>query len=351
MKYDSVVIGNKGETLYLTLHPENRQMKAILKPLFICVLSAGSPVLWALSDSLYDPDLSVQTKETNRLQGVVSFRLTRNIRIPLKSEDLWNPLNRHSVFGAMNINSDISLSYPLLEKYTLFFSLNYGRLAVVAPQELKDNCWFSYLCIGDMSLGVSIPPFLRRERFYLKSSVYLNLPTSRHSVKVGIGGLGILLNSSWKLISLPNFQLSTVSTHFLEVYTFTNKNMDYLGQQPNNRVVFFNQPGLSFRYSGLIPVPVFREEGRFLTFRLKSVPWLLPSFYFYGGFRSPVDTKLKFRHSYSLSASAAWTVKKKFRISTGLRWGERAFLRGGRVIGKSEPAHRTYVTLGMSYAF
>ena len=334
-----------------TLQLRDGQIKAILKALVIFALSAGSPALWALSGSLYDPDLSIQSKKTNLLQGSVNFRIIRNIRIPFKSEDLWNLYNRHSIFGAMNISGNLSLSYPFLEKYTLFVSLSYGRLAVAAPQELKDSCWFSYLCVGDMSLGVSHPPFLKTERFHLESSVYLTLPSSRHSALIGIGGLGALLRSRWQVISLPNFQLRTVSTHFMEVYAFSNKNKDWGGKQPNNRFVFFNQPGLSFRYSGPIPVPVFMEEGRFLTFRLKSVPWLLPSFYFYGGFRSPVDTKLNFRHSYSFSASAAWTVKKKFRISTGLQWGERAFLKGGKVVGKGEPANRTYVTLGMSYIF
>ncbi|MCY4512365.1 MAG: hypothetical protein OXB86_01605, partial [Bdellovibrionales bacterium] len=253
-----------------------------------------------------------------------------------------------SVFGAMSISSNLSLNYPLLEKYTLFASLSYRRSAVSAPQELTDRCWFSHLCIGDISLGASAPPFFKRKRFYLESSAYLSLPSSSHSWKLGISGLGVLLRSHWQLISRPDFQLSAASTHFLELYTFLNK--DRRGT-PNNRFVLFNQPGLSFRYSGPIPVPVFGKEGRFLSFRLKSAPWLLPGFYFYGGFSSPLDSSFQIRPSFSLSASAAWVVKKKFRIATGLQWGERAFLKEGKVIGKRVFADRTYFTLGMSYAF
>ena len=330
-------------------------MKTILKQLFIFVLSTGSPVLWALSSSLADPDLVIQLEDLNRLQGSIHLRGVRNTRIPFERKHLWNSYHRDSVFSAMGVKGDLKLNYFLSKKYSLFASLDYERRAVAAPQELTNGCWGSYLCIGDMSLGVSGSSFFKKGSFSLEPSFYLNLPTSRHSWKIQTGGLGAFLSSSWKLVSLPNFKLSAVSSHFLDLYI--PRETHYLGVQYNKWLVFFNQPGVSFRYSGPVPVPVFDEEDCSLIFCLKSVPWLLPVFYIYGRSVLTASSKSRrhsFHHAFYLRASAVWMIKNKFRLAAGLQWGDETFAPKGtpaRVIKNRVFADRTYFTLGGSYAF
>ena len=313
-------------------------MKIISGHLLVFILSLFSPVLWALSGSLLDPDLSVKPKGVGRWQGSVRFRGIRNGRIPREPEQDGNSKHRNSVFGAMNLKGDLELSYSLSDQYFLFASLGYERLAYSAPRELKDNCWRSYLCIGDVSVGISIPSFFKRGNFQLKSSIYLNLPSSRDTVKSGsLGGPGALLSSNWRLLSRPNFHLSAVSSHFLD----TNIPLVTLVGNGTKKFptlfVFFNQPGLSFRYTGSFPVP-----------------WLLPVLYVYGNLTNVLHTDRKFRSAFSWRASAAWTIKKKLRIAAGLQWGERLIRKAGakgKVIGNRMFADRTYVTLGVSYAF
>lgn len=311
-------------------------MRIISNYLLVFILSLVSPALWAFSGSLLDPDLSIEVEDKARWQGSIRFRGIRNARIPFDTKHLWQLNHRNSVFGAMGVKGDLKLNYLLSKKYSLFASLDYERQAVAAPQELADSCWGAYLCIGDMSVGVSIPSFFKRGNFQLKSSFYLSLPTSRTTVKSGsLGGPGALLRSRWRLLSHSYLHLSAVSSHFLDTNIPFVKLVGNGSKTFPTLLDFFNQPGLSFRYTG-------------------SFSWFFPVLYVYGSLRNILHTDFKFRSAFRLRASAAWTTKKKFRVAAGLQWGERLVQKNGvkgKVIGNRVFADRTYFTLGVSYAF
>ena len=172
----------------------------------------------------------------------------------------------------------------------------------------------------------------------MESSVYLNLPTSRGTVKGGsVGGPGALLASNWRLLSRSGFHLSVVSSHFLDINIPVVKLVGNGITKPPAVLAFFNQPGLGFRYTGPFPVP-----------------WLLPVLYIYGSLTNVLHTDRKFRSAFSLSSSAAWTMKKKLRIAAGLQWGDRLIRKAGssgKVIKNPVIADRISITLGAGYAF
>ena len=313
------------------------QMKILSGYLLFFILSLASPALWALSGSSLDPDLSGEVKDVvDGWKGSVRFRGIRDMRLPRESEQDLNGSHKKSVFGSMRFSSDLNFSYSFTDQYSLFISLDYGRSVVASLQELKNSCWQSYLCIGNMSVGASLPPFFKRGNFQLESSIYLNLPTSRYTVKSGsLGGPGALIRSNWRLLSRPDFQLSVVSNHFLDTNIPLIKLIGNGVTTLPTVLVFFNQPGLSFRYTGPFPIP-------------------LPTLYAYGSLANVLHTDRKFRNSVNLRASAAWTVKKKLRVAIGLQWGDRLIRKNGakgKVIGNHKFMDRTDITLGVSYAF
>ena len=327
--------------------------KWLSKQFVIFVFSVISPALWALSGSLIDPDLSVQSENSDRLQGSFRMRVVRNLRINAHRENWFNTDYKDNVIGEMNIKSDLTFNHSLSKRYSLFVSLDYTRKTFSDELEVKNGCWWSHLCVGNMSLGVS-SPFLKKGNLNLNSSIYLNLPTSRHSIKQSVlGGLGALLNTNWQLASNMGFKLFVVSNHFLDLYAYSDRRANHYGTRYNTPLILFNQPGFRFHYSG--PVPVFsKKKNRRIAFQLKSMPWLIPDFYVYGSHRFSLKANGSPRHLGSLSASATWTVKKKLRIAAGLKWENEIFAPEGtkkRVIGNRRVADWTNFTLGASYAF
>lgn len=328
-------------------------MKLKLFNLAVFMLSVASPALWALSGSLIDPDLSVQLEASGPFQGSFRMRVFRNLRIP--TEQIFNLNRRDNIIGEANIKSDLTVIHSLSKRYSLFVSLDYTRGTYPDDEEVRIGCWWSHLCIGNTSLGVS-SPFFKKGDLNLESSVYLNLPTSRPSVKQSIlGGLGALLSTNWQLASNRGLKVSVISSHFLDLYAYLHKTANHDGTRFNTPLVFVNKPGLHFHYSGPVPVPVFsKQEDRRVTFQLRAMPWLIPDLYVYGSHHFSLKANGSPRHAASLSASATWTVKKKLRIAAGLQWVDEIFAPKGTkrlVIGNRKIADSTNFTLGASYAF
>ena len=299
----------------------------------------------AVAGSITDPALSAESSisSSQSLRGSIKTRITRNIRI---SADNFTRADRQDgLFDTLFTREDLSLSYPLalalplvenisfFDDVDMFFVLGYQRPIYATALEIREYCWSSYICFNDINLGAS-KPVIQGDRLSVGSSVYLSLPFSRSSFKQSlITGIGTSFNMSYSLFSNSYFNLSTISTHSLDLNFYMYKVANINGTAYNVPLFTFNQLGFQFQYS-------------------KSA--FVPALFFYGSHSFAVNYNGTPFHSVSLNMSAAWSINKKIKIVTGLNWGDRIFKpKDSSSVVDTVVFHadRTFLSAGAIYSF
>ena len=300
----------------------------------------------AVAGSITDPALSStesSVSSSQSLRGSIKTRITRNIRI---SADSFARADRQNgLFDTLFTKEDLNLSYPLalalplvenssfFDDVDAFFVLGYQRPLYATDLEIKEYCWSSYICFNDINLGVS-KPVIQAGRFSAGSSVYLSLPFSRSSFKQSfLTGVGASLNTSYSLLSNSYFNLSTISTHSLDLNFYIYEMANVNGTAYNIPFTTFNQLGFQFQY-------------------LKSA--FIPALFFYSSHNFAVNYNSTPFHSVSLNMSAAWSINKKIKIVAGLNWGDRVLKPKDSSLAVDTVvfnADQTYLSFAASYSF
>ena len=311
---------------------------------FLCSLVVFSMEVRAVSGSITDPALSASQSSdslSQSLRGSIKTRLTRNIRI--SSDKFLSANRRDGLFDTLYTSDDLSLSYPLsltfledfsfVENMDVFFVLSYQRPVYATAQEIREVCWNSYICFNDINLGVSKPVF-QTDRLMAESSVYLVIPFSKNSFDQSfIVGLGASLSTSYRLFSHSHFNVSSISTHFMDLDFYVYETANIRETYYNVPFTTFNQLGLSLRYSKYA---------------------FIPTLFLYGSHSFALNFKGTPFHAVSLNMSASWSINKQIRIVAGLNWGDRILKpRDSAVVSDTKifnPDH-TFLSLGGSYSF
>lgn len=313
---------------------------------FLCSLIVFSVEVRAVSGSITDPALSASESSdfsSQSLHGSLKTRLTRNIRI--SSDKFISANRRDGLFDTLYTTDDLSLNYPLslalpfledfsfIEDMSMFFVLSYRRPVYATAQEIKAVCWSFYICFNDINLGVSKPVF-QTDRFMVESSVYLAIPFSKNSFDQSfIMGLGASLSTSYRLFSYSHFDLSSVSTHSMDLDFYVYEMVNVRGTHYNVPFTAFNQLGLR----------IYHSQYAFI-----------PMLFFYGSHSFALNFNGTPFHTVSLNMSAAWSLNKRIRIVAGLNWGDRILKPKDSAVAadtKIFNPDRTFLSLGGSYSF
>ena len=303
-----------------------------------------------MSGSITDPALSSPLEWENKnqsiykaIKGSFKTKITRNIRV--SADDFFNANRQDGLFDTLYVKNDLYLGLPAtslfsflqnisaLEKMSLFAVLNYRRPLYASKREVSEICWSTVLCFGDLNIGVDNPVLITKN-FQASSSLYLNIPLSKNSFdKSLLMGLGASLSTNYIMLSQTNFQLSAVSSHFVDLDW-------YLYETMNARGTYYN-----------VPLNMFNQLG----FKVRSFPYsYVPTLFFYGGYNFALNFKGTPFHAVSLHTSAVWTIGKNTRISAGLNWGDRILKpKGTALVENTNLLHpdRTFFSLGGSYSF
>ena len=303
-----------------------------------------------MSGSITDPSLSspLEWKNKNQsiykaIKGSFKTKITRNIRI---SADNFLKANRQDgLFDTLYVKNDLYLGLPVtslfsflqsisaLEKMSLFAVLSYRRPLYASKREISEICWSAVLCFGDLNIGVDTPVLITKS-FQASSSFYLNIPSSKNSFdKSLLMGVGASLSMNYIMLSQVNFQLSAISSHFVDLDW-------YLYEAMNAQSTYYN-----------VPLNVFNQLGFKLHYSAYSY---VPALFVYGGYNFALNFKGTPFHAVSLHTSAVWTIGKNTRISAGLNWGDRILKpKGTALVEKTNLLHpdHTFFSLGGSYSF
>ena len=273
----------------------------------------------AILGSITDPGLSSERDVNNAqsLQVSIKTKITRNhIGVVDNLNEFVKADQQYGLFNGLSVNYDLSFSYPLVsvfsfleqssffEKVNAFFVLNYKRPVYAEAKKVQTFCWSSYICFGDINLGMS-KPVAQTDRFKSKSSVYLSVPFSKRAFDTSfLAGLGAGFDTSYKLLSGAYFNLSALSNHFVDLNFYLYEKDS--PERPNYNVPFttFHQMGLQVNYS---------KKSAFI-----------PVLFFYGKYNFSVNFKGVSFHRIGLSGSLSWSVSKKTRIVAILSWGDHA---------------------------
>ena len=320
----------------------------VLKYFVFCALVIFSVESRAISGSITDPALSSSVDDvvnTQSIRGSIKTKITRdNITVSNNFDDFVNDNQADNLFNGLYVTYDFSLSYPLastfsfleqssfFENVSSFFILNYQRPVYADAQKIQVVCWNSYICFGDINLGIS-KPIVQTEHFKSQSSIYLSIPFSKRAFDTSfLAGLGASFDTSYKLLSNSYFHLSAISTHFVDLRF-------YLYETDSPKTPTYN-----------VPFTTFHQFGFQLNYSKKSP--FIPVLFFYGKYNFSVNFKGTSFHHIGLSSSLSWAVSKKVTMVASLNWGDHA-LKSQEEALDTVAFHpdRTFISLGGSYSF
>ena len=313
--------------------------------LWVVFLSGYSVSAFGVTGSITDPGfLSEQKPEKSffgLLRGSVKTRVSRHLR---RSE--WAHLflmdYRDNFFDKLLMKTDLSLHYPLMEalpflkspvlsdKALLFFVLSYRRPIYDTPEVIKWHCFKSQFCFGEMNIGISNPfPPLKSQH-----SIYLSFPTSKTTWdQKKIMGMGASLSRNYSLFSKADFQVSGISSHFLDTAVYRDRYANEMGSKSNDIFSAFNQIGLRFSLSGRSFIPIAL---------------------IYASHVISLDYQREWFQGLSLGCSAVWSLNKRIQIVAGLNWGGAIFRHEYTARAKeAKPFNpdETNISGGFSYSF
>ena len=307
----------------------------------LCCFVFFSWLGYSVSGSIVDPALSYSSEsfDSQSVYGFIRTEITRNIRI--SSDDFLSTDRQDGLFDGLYWKNDFSLSYSLdsyvdgssfFNNMDIFFVLNYQRPMYASIQEIRDVCWGSVLCFGDVSMGIS-KYVLQTDRMFVESSVSLRVPVSKSSFyKSFLTGITTSFDTRYILFSKSDFRLFALSNHLLDLSVYFYETVNAIGTGYNVPFNTLNQLGLSFHYS-----------------RYKFIPAL----YLYGSYGFALNFYGTPLHVVSLHVSASWVLSEKVRAVVGLNWRDRILKPISSHFTKTTTvfhADRTFFSLGVSYS-
>ncbi len=310
----------------------------LLLILLLCFPFAGKAVLGVITDpALLDESGDSSPKP---LTGYFAVEFTRDIRV---SEEQFLSVGRQGgLFDSLYVKSDFKLSHsldvyfessPLLGNMEAVFIVSYKRLIYATAQEIQETCWHSVLCFNDIQFG-ALKTLSVTDRLYFEPSVYFHIPFSKLSFdKSLIGGVAVGLNTSYAVLSKPDLRFAVVSRHFVKKDFYLYETADIKGEGYNVPWMVFNQLGFSINYSKY---------------------FFIPALFFYGDYHFFLNFKNTPFHVVSLSASAVYTVHKKFRFMAGLHWRDRILRpKHSGLVSDVTVFHpdQTFFSVGLTYLF
>ena len=302
-------------------------------------------IIGSITDPGFSSERRLKKSFFGPLQGSVKTRFSRNLRRS-NWKDFFSPGDRDNLFDTLFIKTDLRLNYPLIEsfpalkdslsfnKVLLFFVLSYRRPIYDTPQMIRQHCFKSHFCFGEMSIGIS-NSFPKKSHLKSEYSVYLNIPqTSKRSYdRKKIIGTGASLSVNYPLLLKTDFQISGMSSHFFETAVYGSPYANEQGSESNDIFSVFNQFGLRFAPSekGFIPIALIYFDYLF-----------------------SLDYHKDWFQGMSLGFSTAWFVGERIQIVAGLSWGG-AILRY-EYTAKAKDAKpfnpdETFINVGISYSF
>ena len=114
-------------------------------------------------------------------------------------------------------------------------------------------------------------------------------------------GIGSSLSAKYPVFLKGRFNVSGLSSHFLDISVYGSKWADSQQTFYNQFLSLFNQVGLQFQYSKnpFIPSGFIYMDHRF-SLNLKGTPF----------------------HTISLGGSSVWSVSKALHLAVSLNWGD-----------------------------
>lgn len=288
--------------------------------------------------------LSSSPASDNRsFYGSITTEVSRNTRV--SADQFLHPHRKDGLFDQLYFKNDLTLNVALasyfssledlefFEDINLFFILPYQRPVYASAQEMNTICWGSVLCFEDINIGVS-KPFFKTDRFSFESSVYLRVPFSRASFQRSLlMGLGVSTDTSYKLLSVSNFDLSFVFRSYLD-FDY------YLYQTANAHNTIYN-----------VPLNMLGQLGFKIHYFKYS---FVPALFVYGSYGFSLDYKASTFHKVRVNISASWSVSKKMNIIAGLSWGDRIlkpkYYQSAIDTVVFDP-DRTFINIGANYSF
>ena len=313
----------------------------LLFPL-LCFPPAGKAVLGVITD----PSLFAESEDfpSKLWAGYWAVEFTRDIRV--SEEQFLSSNQQGGIFDSLYMKSDFKLGYsldfsflqnsPLFSNMEVVFIVSYKRLLYATVEEIQKTCWHSVLCFSDMQWGV-LKSFFITDRLLLEPSFYVHIPFSKSSFdKSLVSGVTVGLNTAYKVWSQSDGgggRFSIVSRHFINRDFYLYETADIKGEGYNVPYVIFNQLGFSIDYSKY---------------------FLVPTLFFYGDYRFFINFKNTPFHFVSLSASAVYTVHKKFQLMLGLHWRDRILKpKHSALVSEVSLFHpdQTFLSVGVTYFF
>ena len=319
----------------------------LLKYFIFCVFVIFSGKSIAISGSITDPALSSSidgVTSTQSIRGSIKTQITRDSITFNNFDELISSDQEDSLVNGWYVTYDFSLSSPVTSVFSFldqssffsdvdsFFILNYQRPFYAAAQKIQLVCWNSYICFGDINLGMS-KPLVQTDRFQSQSSIYLSIPFSKKAFNTSfLTGLGASLNMSYQMLANSYFHLSAISMHFIDLRL-------YLYETDSHEAPIYN-----------VPFTTFHQFGFQMNYPKKS-SWI-PRLFLYGKYDFSLNFKGTPFHYISLSASLSWSVSKKVTLVAGLNWGDHLLKSEADAIN-TDIFHpdRTFISLGGSYSF
>ena len=233
---------------------------------------------YALAGSLSDPELAISTQYEEEIKapaisGFNKIKLGRSMRI--STEDFTNPDREHGLLDTLYIRYDFSLNYPtqslltflqnsaFFDNTSLYFILDYKRPLYASPQEIRDICHGSHICLGDLSVGLS-KAIIRENRLAGDSSFSLSFPTSKQAgYNSFLLGLSVDLSTRYRAFSYKSFHLSLISYHLLNFDWYLYDTADQNGTKYNVPLNALNQLGVQLQYSTSPFIPLLYIYGAY----------------------------------------------------------------------------------------
>ncbi|MCZ0933432.1 MAG: hypothetical protein OXJ52_09830 [Oligoflexia bacterium] len=324
--------------------------KSFLKKHLLLILSLHvcSPMAFGITGSITDLGFSSEQapKESffGPLKGSAKIQLSRNLRRN-NWENFFSANHKDSVFDTFLIKADLSLNYPLANSFPslknspafketlVFLILSYKRPLYDVPQTIKRYCFQSHFCFEQTNIGIS-NSFHKKNSLTGQYSAYLTIPTSKKSYdQIKFVGIGASLNTHYPFFSKAGLQISGISSHFFDTAVYGSNFANAVGSESNDIFSMFNQAGLRFAYS----------EQSFIPATVIYISHLVGQDYQKDTFQG-----------LSLGCSTVWSLGKRLRIVTGLRWGSSIFRHEYTARAKkADPfnADETFISGGLSYSF
>ena len=285
---------------------------------FIVILSffIYSPLSISTVGSITDLSYSQEKQPLEKsffgpLKGSIKTKLSRNLRRG-NWEDFFDRSKLNSVFDSLLIRTDLSFNYPfekfsflkessLLKDSLLFLTLSYKRPLYDVPEVIKNYCYKSHFCFGEIHIGLS-DSLPKKYQLTSQYSVYLTFPLSskRSYDKMKYFGLGAFLQTTYPFLSKKDFQIKGIFSHFFDTAIYGSRYANSAGSQNNDVFSTLNQLGLVFS---------------------KKTQAFIPVVLLYFSHHAAMDYNRDFFQLISFSGSAVWSINNRLQILAGLSWG------------------------------